>query len=107
MASFLTAVDKGTGKNQDITIIGASTLPSDEVCISKNVVMKRIWYLFKLDNKFQFLIEGMNQDLVVEDVVARDIIRMNLNKPETQPILNIYNNRNCRNIRDILLPNTK
>ena len=51
--------------------------------------MKRIWYLFKLDSKFQFLIEGMNQDLVVEDV-ARDIIRMSLNKPETQPILTEY-----------------
>ncbi len=29
----ITAVDKGTGKKQDITITGASTLPSDEVCI--------------------------------------------------------------------------
>ncbi len=29
----VTAVDKGTGKKQDITITGASTLPSDEVCI--------------------------------------------------------------------------
>jgi heat shock protein 1/8 len=29
----VTAVDKGTGKQQDITITGASTLPSDEVCI--------------------------------------------------------------------------
>jgi heat shock protein 1/8 len=27
----VTAVDKGTGKKQDITITGASTLPSDEV----------------------------------------------------------------------------
>jgi L1 cell adhesion molecule like protein len=26
------AVDKGTGKKQDITITGASTLPKDEVC---------------------------------------------------------------------------
>lgn len=29
----VTAVDKGTGKKQDITITGASTLPGDEVCI--------------------------------------------------------------------------
>jgi heat shock protein 1/8 len=29
----VTAVDKGTGKKQDINITGASTLPSDEVCI--------------------------------------------------------------------------
>ena len=29
----VTAVDKGTGKKQDITITGASTLLSDEVCI--------------------------------------------------------------------------
>jgi heat shock protein 1/8 len=28
----VTAIDKGTGKKQDITITGASTLPSDEVC---------------------------------------------------------------------------
>jgi L1 cell adhesion molecule like protein len=28
------AVDKGTGKKQDITITGASTLPKDEVCIA-------------------------------------------------------------------------
>ena len=27
------AVDKGIGNKQDITITGASTLPSDEVCI--------------------------------------------------------------------------
>ena len=29
----VTAVDKGTGKKQDIIITGASTLPSDEVCV--------------------------------------------------------------------------
>ena len=29
----VTAVDKGTGKKQNITITDASTLPSDEVCI--------------------------------------------------------------------------
>ena len=29
----ISAVDKGTGKKQDITITGASTLPSYEVCI--------------------------------------------------------------------------
>lgn len=28
----VTAIDKGTGKKQDITITGASTLPNDEVC---------------------------------------------------------------------------
>ncbi|KAG1331342.1 Stromal 70 kDa heat shock-related protein, chloroplastic [Cocos nucifera] len=28
----VTSVDKGTGKKQDITITGASTLPSDEIC---------------------------------------------------------------------------
>lgn len=29
----VSAVDKGTGKKQDITITGASTLPKDEVCL--------------------------------------------------------------------------
>ena len=32
----VTAVDKGTRKKQDITITGASTLPSDEVRIWRN-----------------------------------------------------------------------
>lgn len=31
----VTAVDKGTGKKQDITITGASTLPKDEVCLQQ------------------------------------------------------------------------
>ncbi|XP_039001907.1 heat shock 70 kDa protein 6, chloroplastic isoform X2 [Hibiscus syriacus] len=31
----VTAIDKGTGKKQDITITGASTLPNDEVCTFK------------------------------------------------------------------------
>jgi hypothetical protein len=30
--SLLLLSDKGTGKKQDITITGASTLPKDEVC---------------------------------------------------------------------------
>jgi molecular chaperone DnaK (HSP70) len=33
----VTAVDKGTGKKQDITITGASTLPKDEVCLEQVV----------------------------------------------------------------------
>jgi heat shock 70kDa protein 1/2/6/8 len=31
------AIDKGTGKKQDITITGASTLPKDEVCYKSSV----------------------------------------------------------------------
>jgi len=41
----VTAVDKGTGKKQDITITGASTLPKDEVCLEQvmycNVLSKK------------------------------------------------------------------
>ena len=44
----VTAVDKGIGKKQDIAIIGTSTLPSEKVCFEKTVVMKSVWYLFKL-----------------------------------------------------------
>ena len=35
----VTAVDKGTGKKQNITITDASTLPSDEVCTWKNKML--------------------------------------------------------------------
>ena len=49
----VTAVDKGTGKKQNITITGASTLPSDEVCnwkkkccFEENLVFD---YIFKLE----------------------------------------------------------
>ena len=44
----VTAVDKGIGKKQDIAITGTSTLPSEKVCFEKTVVMKSVWYLFKL-----------------------------------------------------------
>ena len=44
----VTAVDKGIGKKQDIAITGTSTLPSEKVCFEKAVVMKSVWYLFKL-----------------------------------------------------------
>lgn len=37
----VTAVDKGTGKKQDIIITGASTLPSDEVCLARCSTAKR------------------------------------------------------------------
>ena len=45
---LVTAVDKGIGKKQDIAITGTSTLPSEKVCFEKTVVMKSVWYLFKL-----------------------------------------------------------
>uniref|UniRef100_A0A2N9HUG0 Uncharacterized protein n=1 Tax=Fagus sylvatica TaxID=28930 RepID=A0A2N9HUG0_FAGSY len=52
---FVTAVDKGTGKKQNITITGASTLPSDEVCTwEKNVVLKRIWWIGWLQEAEKF-----------------------------------------------------
>lgn len=35
----VTAVDKGTGKKQDITITGASTLPNDEVCFFSEFII--------------------------------------------------------------------
>ena len=44
----VTAVDKGIGKKHDIAITGTSTLPSENVCFEKTVVMKSVWYLFKL-----------------------------------------------------------
>ena len=44
----VTAIDKGIGKKQDIAITGTSTLPSEKVCFEKIVVMKSVWYLFKL-----------------------------------------------------------
>ena len=44
----VTAGDTGIGKKQDITITGTSTLPSENVCFEKTVVMKSVWYLFKL-----------------------------------------------------------
>ena len=44
----VTAVDKGIGKKRDIAITGTSTLPSEKVCFEKTVVMKSVWYLFKL-----------------------------------------------------------
>ena len=44
----VTAIDKGIGKKQDIAITGASTLPSEKVSFEKTVVMKSVWYLFKL-----------------------------------------------------------
>ena len=44
----VTAVDKGIGKKQDIAITSTSTLPSEKVCFEKTVVMKHVWYLFKL-----------------------------------------------------------
>ena len=44
----VTAADKVIGKKQDIAITGTSTLPSEKVCFEKTVVMKSVWYLFKL-----------------------------------------------------------
>lgn len=44
----VTAVDKGTGKKQDITITGASTLPSDEVCLSSSMLLTWIVIFFLL-----------------------------------------------------------
>ena len=40
----VTAVDKGTGKKQDITITGASTLPSDEVR-SPTIILSSFLYI--------------------------------------------------------------
>ena len=44
----VTAIDKGIGKKQDSAITGTSTLPSEKVSFEKTVVMKSVWYLFKL-----------------------------------------------------------
>ena len=68
------------------------TMPSDEVCICKNCCFEEnLVFVQSRYSKFQFLTKDMNQNLVVEDVMARDIIRMSLNKPETQTILANYN----------------
>lgn len=44
----VTATDKGTGKKQDITITGASTLPKDEVILQLNymklIVFKNLYF---------------------------------------------------------------
>ena len=71
------------------TKTGASTITqSDEVFICKNCCFEENLVCIQTRySKFQFFTEGMNQNLVVENVVARDIIRMSLNKPETQTIL--------------------
>ena len=73
--------------------IGASTITqSDEECICKNCCFEEnLVFTQTRYSKFQLLTEGMNQNLVVENVVARDIIRMSLNKPKTQTILANYN----------------
>ena len=53
----------------------ASTMPSDEVCICKNYCFKEnLVFVQTSYNKFQFLTDSMNQNLVIEDVVARDTI---------------------------------
>ena len=39
---------EGIGMKQDIAITCISTLPSEKVCFEKTVVMKSVWYLFKL-----------------------------------------------------------
>ena len=39
---------EGIGMKQDIAITSTSTLPSEKVCFEKTVVMKHVWYLFKL-----------------------------------------------------------
>ena len=39
---------EGIGMKQDIAITSISTLPSEKVCFEKTVVMKSVWYLFKL-----------------------------------------------------------
>jgi molecular chaperone DnaK (HSP70) len=55
----VTAIDKGTGKKQDITITGASTLPSDEVCLSLNY---SIWIAFDtaLTSAYKLLVKNRN-----------------------------------------------
>ena len=74
------------------TKTGASTMPSDEVRICKNFCFEEnLVFVQSRYSKFLSLTEDMNQNLVVEDVMARDIIRMSLNKPETQTILTNYN----------------
>ena len=71
------------------TKTGASTITqSDEVCICKNYCFEEnLVFIQTRYSKFQFFTKGMNQNLVVENFVARDIIRMSLNKPVTQTIL--------------------
>ena len=58
------------------TKTGASTITqSDEVCICKNYCFEEnLVFVQTRYNQFQFLTDGMNQNLVVEDVVARDTI---------------------------------
>ena len=51
----------------------ASTMPSDEVYICKNYRFKEnLVFVQTRYNKFQFLKNGMNRNLVVEDVETRD-----------------------------------
>ncbi|PKA55813.1 Stromal 70 kDa heat shock-related protein, chloroplastic [Apostasia shenzhenica] len=53
----VTAVDKGTGKKQDITITGASTLPSDEV----DIMVKEAEKFAKEDKEKRDEIDTKNQ----------------------------------------------
>ncbi|XP_022975060.1 stromal 70 kDa heat shock-related protein, chloroplastic-like [Cucurbita maxima] len=53
----VTAIDKGTGKKQDITITGASTLPSDEV----NRMVKEAEKFAKEDKEKRDAIDTKNQ----------------------------------------------
>ncbi|XP_021290285.1 heat shock 70 kDa protein 6, chloroplastic-like [Herrania umbratica] len=53
----VSAVDKGTGKKQDITITGASTLPSDEV----DTMVKKAETFAKEDKERRDAIDAQNQ----------------------------------------------
>lgn len=45
------AIDKGTGKKQDITITGASTLPSDEVCTWRICYWRKVEHIIEIGDE--------------------------------------------------------
>ncbi|KAE8734066.1 Heat shock 70 kDa protein 7 [Hibiscus syriacus] len=58
----VTAIDKGTGKKQDITITGASTLPNDEACSFKfGIMVKEAEKFAKEDKERRDAIDTKNQ----------------------------------------------
>lgn len=66
----VTAVDKGTGKKQDITITGASTLPNDEVSLIlssllnthlKRDIIQSVFLLNFLSSQIQLTFDSSNE----------------------------------------------
>ena len=86
----VTAVDKGTGKKQDITITGASTLPSDEVSIA---------YLIEMIPTSQFLQPAVREEkFLLEDMLLllnySNIIACHLHLSCNIPIFNSSGRKN-------------